>query len=181
MGCTFRGNLKSSLGCERNRLHSLPFAGNLRLSCLMGVVVRVRRISSLREVFFECVCSSNIFATFNLILRTSRRCRQGCCWLILVQTGLCEGASESREFECVAQQMAVALAPQSAANLPSMHLALWLDFSRGRKKCREQIGRISARGSTRSPSCNFGSASRSHGVLRELDVGRSGTDEGGLG
>ena len=80
-----------------------------------------------------------------------------------IRLGLCEGASESREFECVAQQMAVALAPQSAANLPSMHLALWLDFSRGRKKCREQIRRNSARWSSGNLSCSFDSASRCHG------------------
>ena len=120
-------------------------------------------VISIEEVFFEYVC--NIFA-INIYIASPGDVEKAAVGLFLtnMRFGLCERASESREFERVAQQMAVALAPQSAANLPSMHLALWLNFSRGRKKCREQIGRNSARESKCNLSCNFDSASRCHGV-----------------
>ena len=89
----------------------------------------------------------------NNLANTSKRCREK---LLLVDSCPISALDFAKErvkaessFECVAQQMAVALAPQSAENLPSMHLALWLDFSKGRKKCQEQIRRNAARESTR--------------------------------
>ena len=81
-----------------------------------------------------------------------------------IRLGLREEARESREFVrmCSATnggRISAAVSGKFAFHASRSLARLFVE----RKKCREQIGRSSARESTSNPSCNYDSASRCHG------------------